>query len=110
MENSNRSSDKTTREEGGSNLPPDQVVEIWKHFANTGGTDKERMVTIVTWLLLLSVTAIGYGVTEFIEFQWPLDVKKSKVGAAAALAILGFFVSFAGILVVLLFFVLYKEK
>jgi hypothetical protein len=88
---------------GDSDLRPDQILEIWKHFAQTGGADKERMVTIATWLLSLSATAIGYAATHFIESPWPLEVKASKEAAAAALAVLGLFVSVVCTIIVLLY-------
>ena len=36
---------------GESERHPNQDLELWKHYASFGGEDKNRMVTIVIWLL-----------------------------------------------------------
>jgi hypothetical protein len=62
------------------------------------------MLSITTWLLLLSATAIGNAVTGFIKYKECLpDVKKSKVGVAVASSMLGLFVSFAGTLIAFIY-------
>lgn len=43
---------------------PQQDLEFWKHFAGMGGTDKNTMITIVSWLLAFAATAIGFIATE----------------------------------------------
>lgn len=35
-------------------------LELWKHFASFGGEDKNRMVTIVIWILGVSISIISY--------------------------------------------------
>jgi hypothetical protein len=40
--------------------PDSFEVEVWKHFASTGGADKNTMITIVSALLTIVSTAIGY--------------------------------------------------
>lgn len=42
----------------------DQDLECWKHFAAMGGTDKNTMITIVSWLLAFAGAAIGFIVTD----------------------------------------------
>jgi len=69
-----------------------QDFELWKHFSSIGGADKDRMVTIETWLLTFSGAIIGYSGTA-------VNAKKSIV----ILAILGIIVSFAAGWVVLLY-------
>ncbi len=50
------------------NLSKD-YFDLWKHCENTGGRDKDRMVTIVTWLLAFAVAILGYIITEGIKFN-----------------------------------------
>ena len=101
MKHSNASATDAISGQEQARLTPEQALEIWKHYANTGGADKDRMITIATWLLALSATAIGYAATNFVEFNpefWVKDPEK-----AATLAVLGLFVSFTGTIVVLVF-------
>ena len=42
----------------------DHDLQVWKYFAGMGGTDKNTMITTVSWLLAFSATAIGYIVTN----------------------------------------------
>ena len=39
-------------------------LEVWKHFAAMGGTDKNTMIVAVSWLLGLTAGAIGYRLTQ----------------------------------------------
>jgi hypothetical protein len=43
---------------------PKDAFEVWKHYAATGGADKNWMIQIVTWLLLLSAGIIGFYATD----------------------------------------------
>lgn len=83
-----------------NNLTRGEALEIWKCFADAGGTDKGRMVTISTWFLAFSATIIGYIAINHLEFN-PFCI--AKPGKAAVLAIMGFIVSGIGALVVLLY-------
>jgi hypothetical protein len=56
MNNQHNSPENSTWE----NLPDDHAFDFWKHYAGIGGMDKDRMVTISTWLLAFSATIIGY--------------------------------------------------
>jgi hypothetical protein len=40
------------------------LLELWKYFEAKGDTDKERMITIVSWLLGFAVAVLGLSVTE----------------------------------------------
>jgi hypothetical protein len=40
-----------------------QKFEVWKHYAATGGADKDWMIQIVTWLLAFSAGIIGFYAT-----------------------------------------------
>ena len=42
---------------------PKQAFEVWKHYAATGGADKDWMIQIVTWLLGFSAGIIGFYAT-----------------------------------------------
>jgi hypothetical protein len=39
------------------------AFEAWKHYGTIGGSDKDRMITIVTWLLGFSAAIIGLQAT-----------------------------------------------
>ena len=94
------SKEKTCCSFGGSpnnKLQPEQALEIWKPFANTGGADKDRMVTITTSLLAISGSIMGYVATEFLkEEHLPFVV-------LAFIAGMSFFVSMLGMFIVLLY-------
>jgi hypothetical protein len=45
----------------------DRDLEVWKHFAGMGGTDKNTMILVVSWLLGLAAGAIGYCVNELSD-------------------------------------------
>ena len=40
------------------------AFEAWKHFANIGGGDKDRMITISTWLLGFSAGIVVFSFSE----------------------------------------------
>jgi ABC-type dipeptide/oligopeptide/nickel transport system permease component len=42
---------------------PEQAFKVWKHYADTGGADKNWMIQIVTWLLGFSAGIIGFYAT-----------------------------------------------
>ncbi|HTE23278.1 hypothetical protein [Flavitalea sp.] len=48
----NNTSDKTPDEEN-------HAFEVWKYYGGVGGTDKDTMIKIVTWLLGFSAASIG---------------------------------------------------
>lgn len=48
----------------GKELSPSEAMQAWNHFASAGGSDKDRMVSIVTWLLAFSGAIVGYVVTQ----------------------------------------------
>ncbi len=78
---------------------PKSDLELWKHYASFGGEDKNRMVTINSWLLGLSAATLGYIVTRTIA---PDSASLDEPIRAFALAVLGLGVSgFAGFLAVL---------
>ncbi|HEV8507978.1 MAG TPA: hypothetical protein VGQ53_21395 [Chitinophagaceae bacterium] len=61
------------KDEGTKNICPETKdpaekndLEVWKHFGSTGGSDKNSMIQIVTWLLSLSTAIIGlYATNKF---------------------------------------------
>ena len=73
-----------------------QRLEMWKYFSGIGGADKDRMVTIATWLLAFSAGIIGYVVTH-------LDKIGTDARQMGLLAGLGILVSLAASFVVLLY-------
>jgi len=76
----------------------DKRLELWKHFATTGGADKNTMVHVASWLLGLSATIIGYIVTRMFNYQ-SFDFLEPR--KAASVAFLGLVISFvAGCVVV----------
>ncbi len=54
-------------------------LEIWKYCEEVGGRDKDRMVTITTWLLGFAVVIIGYIFTQQPKNGW-LDVVPGSAG------------------------------
>jgi hypothetical protein len=76
-----------THEQNDPPWNPDQAILIWQHFANVGGADKDRMVTVSTWLLSFSGTIIGYIAIQ----EW--GGTESNPLVAIILAFLGMLVS-----------------
>ena len=48
-------------------LVSNQSLELWKHYAGFGGEDKNRMVTLASWLLAGSAGTAWYIVTTLAE-------------------------------------------
>lgn len=74
--------------------PPDLDLEVWKHFAGMGGTDKNTMITTVSWLLAFAATAIGYIVTDS-QMIATTSPRIQSPGRLMAVSLLGIFVSVA---------------
>jgi hypothetical protein len=77
-----------------------QVLELWKHFAGSGGADKNTMVTVSSWLLTFSATIIGYIVTQLVK---PNSFVFNEPWKVFGLAILGTLISFVAGYVALLY-------
>ena len=43
--------------------------DLWKYCEEVGGKDKDRMVTIVTWLLAFAIAILGYIIIKEIDFN-----------------------------------------
>ena len=66
--------------------------ERWKHFESKGGSDKDRMVTIVNWLLAFAVTILAYITTKEI-FDWEkLCTEPEKLSDAFIFSLAGIFI------------------
>jgi hypothetical protein len=68
-----------------------EAISMWQHFANTGGADKDRMVTVGTWLLGFS-GAIAVILTQELgkqEFKnpWTITILAVLGGLVSSLAI-----------------------
>ncbi len=76
-------------------------IELWKHHASFGGEDKNRMVTIASFLLGFSVAILGVTIAlpmnegAWIEFAYP--------GRAILISFLGINVSAIAAYVVILY-------
>ena len=75
---------------------PEEDLELWKHYASAGGEDKNRMVTIATFLLGGSAAILWYILTNQICPDklcnlWPLKLKHPVI--VFLVAILGMGVS-----------------
>jgi hypothetical protein len=81
-------------------LDENQLIEIWKHFAVTGGADKERMVTITTWILGFSAAILGYLAINLIDYS---VLAVNEPGKTRVLSCLGTLVSAYGARIVLLY-------
>jgi hypothetical protein len=73
-------------------------LDLWKHFAQTGGNDKDRMINICSWLLAFSVALAGL---TFVQEVHPHLL--SKRWTFVALAVFGFLTSLASALVALIY-------
>jgi hypothetical protein len=71
------------------------AFQVWEHFASVGGHDKDRMISVSTWLLAFSGMILGYSVTE--------GLSSSKYLASASLAVLGALVSLLAAYVTLMY-------
>jgi hypothetical protein len=78
----------------------DQDLELWKHHASTGGKDKDRMVTIASWLLGFSAVILWYIVTNLIVSK-TLELREPKI--AILTAVLGIGVSILALYISLLY-------
>jgi hypothetical protein len=74
------------------------AFEVWKHYASTGGADKDRMIQIATWLLALSAGITAFALKEAVKGN---DLIEPIV--AGCLAIVGLIVSFASASVTLVY-------
>jgi hypothetical protein len=63
-------------------------IQLWQHFVSTGGTDKEKMITITIWLLAFSATLLGYIATAAVDFEKRCLSVPPKAGTAAVLGLL----------------------
>lgn len=81
---------------------PDLDLEVWKHFAGVGGTDKNTMITTVSWLLAFAATAIGYIVTntQMIGITSPRIQHPVRM---MAVSLLGIFVSVVALYLAILY-------
>jgi hypothetical protein len=75
-------------------------LELWKHHASFGGEDKNRMVSIATWLLGGSAAVLWYILTS-LDFTAPFGLKEPLRILGAA--ILGIGVSVLAVYVSLLY-------
>lgn len=81
--------------------PPHLDLEVWKHFAGMGGTDKNTMITTVSWLLAFAATAIGYIVVDSQMFE-PASAGVQHPARVRVVSLLGILLSaFAAYLVIL---------
>src|SRR5262245_13950099 len=72
---------------------PKHAFEVWKYYGSIGGTDKDTMIKIVTWLLGFSTGIIGVYATG----------KLTQHFAAVLLIILGMLVSILAAFTALLY-------
>jgi hypothetical protein len=81
-------------------LPTDLAFKAWEHFSSTGGTDKNTMVTVVSWLLGFSSVIVGYMVKE--QFK-PDSLVLRQPLPTLFLAGIGFVISIVATFVALLY-------
>ena len=77
-----------------------QDLEFWKHYAGFGGEDKNRMVTIASWLLGLSAAMLGYIVSETIS---PESFSVTEPVKALLLSVVGLGVSIVAAYIAVLY-------
>jgi hypothetical protein len=94
-------SDRAVKHDEAAQQSLDRDLELWKHFAGMGGTDKNTMITTVSWLLAFAATAIGYIVTG-PQMNGSTSPWLSHHGRVTVVSLLGILVSgVAGYLVLL---------
>lgn len=91
---------KNGEKPAGTELNENQLIDIWKHFAVTGGADKDRMVTITIWILGFSAALLGYLAINLIDYS---AVAVKEPGMTRVLSCLGVLVSAFGARIVLLY-------
>jgi hypothetical protein len=79
--------DHTDSEKNRPILKTPERIQLWQHFVSAGGADKERMITITTWLLAFSATLLGYGVIEALDFAKLCIKVPSKAYVSAFLGV-----------------------
>lgn len=77
-----------------------QPLDLWKHFAGTGASDKNTMVGVASLLLTTSAGIIGYITTQLFESTSFAFIQPWK---AFSLAALGAVISFVAGCVALLY-------
>jgi hypothetical protein len=77
-----------------------QDLETWKHFAAFGGEDKNRMVTVASWLLGLSSAVLWHTLVELMSGN---AMALNEPQRAAMVSALGGGLSFIAGFVVLLY-------
>ncbi len=63
----------------------EHYIAMWQHYQSRGGSDKDRMVTVVTWLLAFAAGILGFIATEYDFVQGKFTVK----GLAVAGSVIG---------------------
>jgi hypothetical protein len=76
-----------------SNRNAELDLELWKHFAGMGGTDKSTMITTVSWLLGLAAAALSYIATQRI--CWTTFKLKDDPTEALVVALVGLILAIA---------------
>ena len=71
------------------------AILVWQHFASAGGADKNRMVTVTTWLLAFSGVILWHLVTKALR-GWEIV----RPETALMLATVGIVVSILAVVVV----------
>lgn len=85
-------------------LTPQDMLQIWQHFANVGGNDKDRMVNILALMLPLATGTIAYIATQLLDLRGLVpDIKPDNVQQVLIVAIVGLTISFIGMVVVLMY-------
>lgn len=72
------------------------AVIVWQHFASAGGADKNRMVTVTTWILAFSGVILWHLLTTLLP-GWKVE----RPEIAIIISIVGFVVSILAIVVVM---------
>ena len=64
------------------------LFNLWKHYEEAGGTDKNRMISLSTWLLALAGTILGFLMKESINLEEPAISQPHVVIGGSILGIL----------------------
>ena len=69
-------------------IKEDLALEVWKYYGSIGGADKDRMITMVTWLLGISGGIVGFYATGELKDRFPTLLLLAVGGVVSLLAAL----------------------
>ena len=74
-------------------IKPKDTLDLWKYFEGKGEADKQRMITIVSWLLGFATAILGFTVAQNVKFDVSQELRfcverPTQVGLLSVLGLL----------------------